>query len=174
MRLVLLTVAAWSLALVNAAAQEELSTPPNTNIQNPVGLSKSPAAHEDFICHKDHEGLDLAAAESVVEASSRLDSASRVGGELIVVDIENIGCAYCASAIERAFSARSEIAAAYLNTRAGTLSIVAMADQEIGDRTIRRIVKRRGYGVTNIHRTEIPLSSQNATDESKDDATPKQ
>ncbi len=156
----------------SAAAAEELSTPPSARIDNPAGLSRSPAAHEEFICHKDHEGLDLAAAEPLADARTRLESAIAGGGALVNVEIEGLGCAYCAAAIEKAFAARAEVTAAYVNTHDSTLSFVEEPGDALEDRTIRKLIKRRGYGVGAIRR-DMPLHSASQEISETDDITPK-
>lgn len=134
-----------------ALASDERSS--GSRHENPAGISKSPAAeHQEFICHKDHAGLSLAAAEPLASAEARLRAAIAEGGGFVVVDIEDLECAYCAAAIERAFSARPEIAAAYVNTRNGSLSFVTEQGEALEDGVIRKLIKRRGYSVAAIRR----------------------
>ena len=156
MKLIFLAIAAGCLISAASAAQKQ---PYETGLEQPAGISKSPAAHLSDICHKDHEGLDLAAAEPIADAEARLDAAIGDGGELIVADIEGLGCAYCAAAIEKAFSARAEVAAAYVNPRNSTLSIVTVKGEAVDDALIRKLIKRRGYGASAIRRGEFARSN---------------
>lgn len=121
--------------------------------ENYAGISRSPAAaHEEFICHKDHAGLDLATAEPLLDARARLEAAIDSGGRLTVVEIDDLSCAYCAVAIEKAFSSRPEVAAAHVNVRNGTLSLVSAEGEVVEDWIIRKLIKRRGYAVAEIRR----------------------
>ncbi len=154
MKMILLAAICASLSLAALASDERSS---GWRPENPAGISKSPAAeHQEFICHKDHAGLDLTAAESLVSANARLGAAIAEGGKFVVVDIEGLECAYCAAAIEKAFSARPEVAAAYANTRSGSLSFVTEKGEELEDGVIRKLIKRRGYGVAAIRRDASP------------------
>jgi len=153
-RLILAIVAGCWVSAAFAAQKQ----PYETGLEQAAGISKSPAAHLPDICHKDHEGLDLAAAEPVADAETRLNAAIGDGGELIAADIDGLGCAYCAAAIEKAFSARAEIAAAYVNPRNSTLSIVTVKGQAVDDALIRKLIRRRGYDVSAIRRGEFARS----------------
>ena len=118
-------------------------------------MSKLPAPADGAICHKDHAGLDLAAAETTAGATARLFGALDDGGALVVASIEGLSCAFCADAIEEAFAERKEVSAAFVNTRDGTISIAVKAGAELDDKTIRKLIKRRGYGVGEIRHNAV-------------------
>lgn len=150
MRTILLAILFGCLSSGSFASEQQFS---HWGLENRAGISKSPVMdHEEFICHKDHAGLDLAAAEPLIDARARLEAAVDVGGLLIVVEIGDLDCAYCAAAIERAFSSRPEVAAAHINVRNGTLSLAIVKGEALEDRIIRKLIKRRGYAVTEIRR----------------------
>jgi copper chaperone CopZ len=130
--------------------------------QEPEGLSTDPRLHiertaththvENVRCHKDHAGLDLAAAEPEADAAARLEQALAEGGFPVTVEIRDLDCPYCAAAIEKAFASRSDIAAASVDLRKQTIILVVEAGEEISDQTIRKIINRRGYEVAAIAR----------------------
>ena len=103
-------------------------------------------------CHKDHSGLALAAAEPVAEASERIAAAVEAGGELIAVSVADLQCPYCAAAIQDAFEARADVAAAAVDLRSGAVTLVSEPGETIDDKTIRKIIGRRGYDVGSINR----------------------
>ena len=150
MRIILLAILFGCPSSGSFASEQQIT---HWGLENRAGIMKSPLReHAEFICHKDHAGLDLAAAEPLIDARARLEAALDVGGLLIVVEIEDLGCAYCAAAIERAFSSRPEIAAAHVNVRDGTLSLATVKGEAPEDRIIRKLIKRRGYAVAEIRR----------------------
>lgn len=157
MRAVVLTFVAGCLFSAAFAADEPTY---GTRLDRPAGILKSPAVEESSICRKDHQGLDLVAAEPLANAETRLTAAIDAGGDLISVEVEGLSCAYCVGAIEKAFSARAEIAAAYVNPHTSTLTVVTENGQSIDDAVIRKLIKRRGYGAGAIRRGEFvsPIS----------------
>lgn len=155
MKLIMITLAAILAASLGGAAIAGDEPVYSTRMERPAGLLKSPAAHESSICRKDHEGLDLAAAEPAADAEARLSKALDAGGDLVSVDIKDLSCAYCIAAIEKAFAARPEIAAAYVNPHSATLSFVTVKGQTLDDALIRKLIKRRGYNAGAIRRGDL-------------------
>lgn len=150
MRMTFLTIFLGSLSFGGANAEEQFT---RWRHESYAGISRSPATeHQEFICHKDHAGLSLAAAEPAASANTRLRAAIAEGGDFVVVDIEGLECAYCAAAIEKAFAAKPEVAAAYVNTRIGSLSFVTERSEALEDGVIRKLINRRGYAVADIRR----------------------
>lgn len=152
-----------------AAAEPSFSV---SRLEPPAGIFSSPAAHETSICRKDHEGLDLAAAEPVADAATRLKAALDAGGDFVSVDVEDLSCAYCMAAIEKSFAARVEVAAAYLNPHNSTLSIVTEKGRSVDDDLIRKLIKRRGYGVAAIRRGDFVSPAPEADEETAKATTP--
>lgn len=161
MRTILLAIFCGCLPSGLFASEQQFT---RWGLENRAGISKSPVIdHEEFICHKDHAGLVLAAAEPLIDARARLEAAVDVGGLLIVVEIEDLDCAYCAAAIERAFSSRPEIAAAHVNARNGTLTLATVKGEALKDTIIRKLIKRRGYAVAEIRRDAFMKETAAAT-----------
>lgn len=158
MRLALAVIASFGL-IVSAAAD---------NGDAPQNLSRAPQdafpdhsistsfESPNFQCHKDHAGLNLEPVEPVDAAKARLAAAVEDGGSIVLVFVKDLECAFCAAAIERAFAGRKEVAAAYVNIRTQTISIAVRNGEEISDKTIRKIIKRRGVDVVVIDRDATP------------------
>ncbi len=138
-----------SIIASNVAAQSDRMTVIPSHA-HPVAADRS-----DFQCHKNHAGLVLASAEPIADAEARIARALGEGGALIVAGIDNLDCAYCADALEMAFAARGEVAAAALNARDRTIWIVTRKDAVLDDRAIRKIANRRGAGIASIRRGDI-------------------
>jgi hypothetical protein len=154
MRLAMAAIA--SIGLVVSAAADDAEAPENLT-KAPQGafadhtIAKS-VESPNFQCHKDHAGLNLEPAEPVDVANARIAAAIDDGGSLVLVSVKDLECAFCAAAIEEAFADRNEVAAAYVNIRAQTISIVVRNGEGISDKTIRKIIKRRGIDVVAIDR----------------------
>lgn len=133
---------------------------------DPAGLAADVVAHAgadarqpyvagDFnpICHKDHSGLALASAEIAAMTHARIEDAKAKGGMPITIAADGLGCPFCAAALARTFNTRGDVAAAAADPRVGTITLVVEAGGAIEDRTIRKIVSRRGYTVAAIDRS---------------------
>ena len=108
--------------------------------------------HSDFVCRKDHAGLDSVAVQSGIDAKTKVAAALQAGGTVVSIGVKAMHCAFCASSIEKAFSARAEIAAASVNVHGQTITLVIAKDAALDDGAIARIIERRGYDVSSITR----------------------
>lgn len=162
MRIVLAAAILGALATA-ASAQDRARFPYPYAADGTINHHSRPAVSpaDDFQCHKNHAGLALASAESAAQVEARLNEALAGGGALIVAEIDDIDCAFCAAAVERAFASRPGVAAAAVNVREATISIVMRPDAAIADASIRKIVKHRGYEVAGIARVRPPLVAEN-------------
>lgn len=154
MRLALAAIASFGLVVSAAAADAEA---PENLTRAPQGAFAdhsiaTSAELPNFQCHKDHAGLNLEPAEPLDVANARIAAAIDEGGSLVLVAIKDLECAFCAAAIEEAFADRNEVDAAFVNIRAQTISIVVRNGEDISDKTIRKIIKRRGIEVVAIDR----------------------
>ncbi len=154
MRLALAIIACFGLVV--SAAADDAGTPKNLT-RAPQGAFAdhtiaTSVESPNFQCHKDHAGLNLGPAEPLDVANARIAAAIDAGGSLVLVAVKGLECAFCAAAIEEAFADRNEVAAAFVNIRAQTISIVVRNGEGISDKTIRKIIKRRGIDVVAIDR----------------------
>jgi copper chaperone CopZ len=140
--------------LATAASAQGAGGSSNDPIFHAEGVAPHAASERETTlkCHKDHSGLALAAAEPVAEASERIAAAVEAGGELITVSVADLECPYCAAAIQDAFEARGDLAAAAVDLKSGAVTLVTEPGESIDDKTIRKIIGRRGYDVGSINR----------------------
>ena len=71
----------------------------------------------------------------------------------VVVSVNGLVCDFCAQAIERSFRRRAEVSAVHVDLTEKVVSIEFRANQSLDDDTIRDIITRAGYTVTNVRRT---------------------
>lgn len=71
----------------------------------------------------------------------------------VVVSVNGLVCDFCAQAIERSFRRRAEVNAVRVDLTEKLVSIDFRANQSLDDETIRDIITRAGYTVTNVRRT---------------------
>lgn len=123
--------------------------------------------HADHKDHK-HEGMshDAAAKDehAAYKAEAALRSAVADGGELIVVDVLGVVCDFCATAMNKTFAKRKEVAATYVDLDKKTLSIVTKPGATLDDKTIDKLVKKSGYKLSGVKRGETlpPLALEGA------------
>ncbi len=160
MRLILAVIASAGLTGVATAQRPSgLSTDPD--VYADIVAANAVAAYEFNVCHKDHTRLDLTAAEPAVQAEARIAAALADGGSLVTVSVKELECRYCAAALEEAFEDRTGVAAAYVDPRAQTVSLIIDRRSDLGDRIVRKIIHRRGFEVSSINRaTHAPEPSE--------------
>lgn len=71
----------------------------------------------------------------------------------VVVSVNGLVCDFCAQAIDRSFSRRAEVSAVRVDLTERLVSIDFRPNQTLDDDTIRDIITRAGYTVTNVRRT---------------------
>lgn len=74
----------------------------------------------------------------------------------VVVAVNGLVCDFCAQAIERSFRRRAEVNAVRVDLTAKLVSIDFRENQTLDDATIRDIITRAGYTVTDVRRTATP------------------
>jgi hypothetical protein len=123
--------------------------------------------HADHKDHK-HQGKALDAAAKDEQAAHKTDAALRSavadGGELIVVDVLGVVCDFCATAMNKTFAKRKEVAATYVDLDKKSLSIVTKPGAALDDKTIDKLVKKSGYKLSGVKRGETlpPLALEGA------------
>jgi len=132
--------------------------------------------HGDDAATKSPDGGDSAAATPAAAgaptaAMSNLNEAIAAGGELIVADVLGVVCDFCATAMNKTFAKRAEVAATYVDLDTKTLSIVTKPGEALDDETITKLVTKAGYKVAAIRRGEAALEpSHGAAKDATDDA----
>jgi hypothetical protein len=127
-------------------------------------------SHAQHMNHKDHKqdamSTDTAArdAQAAHKAEIALRAAVADGGELIVVDVLGVVCDFCATAMNKTFAKRKEVATTYVDLDTKTLSIVTKPGATLDDKTIDKLVKKSGYKLSGVRRDETlpPLALEGA------------
>lgn len=96
--------------------------------------------------------LSLAAATPfAASAQTRPAQTAPVAAD-VVVAVNGLVCDFCAQAIDRSFRRRAEVNNVRVDLTAKLVSIDFRANQTLDDETIRSIITRAGYTVTDIRR----------------------
>ena len=161
MKTALLTMAALALALP-AHAQVSHSDMDYGDM-DPAQMDHGDMDHGSME-HSDHAGHDHAApadphaghgmAEGVLALSrtAEIDSALASGGEPVVVKVLGAVCDFCATAMNKTFGRRDDVAAVHVDLDAKTLNLVLEPGAELTDKTLRKLVKKSGYKADTIVR----------------------
>jgi copper chaperone CopZ len=70
----------------------------------------------------------------------------------VIVAVNGLVCDFCAQAIDRSFRRRAEVSAVRVDLTAKLVSVDFRPNQNLDDETIRDIITRAGYTVTDIRR----------------------
>lgn len=85
-------------------------------------------------------------------AQSRAAQTAPIAAD-VVVSVNGLVCDFCAQAIDRSFRRRAEVNAVHVDLTEKLVTIDFRANQNLDDDTIREIITRAGYTVTNVRRT---------------------
>lgn len=104
--------------------------------------------------HEDHDGHDMGgqSMELMLADQPELQAALDAGGEPIVASVLGAVCDFCATAMNKTFGKRDDVAAVYVDLDAKTLNLVLREGAAMDDETLRDVVKKSGYMVDSIAR----------------------
>lgn len=121
--------------------------------------------HKNHADHQTHEGHDHSAAEAnaaqkherhagapALANTPEIATAVKAGGETAVVEVLGVVCDFCATAMNKTFGKREEVAAVYVDLDVKTLNLVFNPGASLSDETIDKLVKKAGYRIATIHR----------------------
>ena len=74
------------------------------------------------------------------------------GGAPVVVDVLGVVCDFCATAMNKVFSKRDEVAAIYVDLDKKTLSLVINDGTNLSDKQIEKLAEQAGYRIAAIRR----------------------
>ena len=114
--------------------------------------------HEHGEDHADHamEAADEG-GETMLFGLTRtpeIEAALAAGGSPAVVDVLGVVCDFCATAMNKTFGKRAEVAAVYVDLDNKTLNLVFAPGETLDDETITKLVKKAGYRISSIRRGE--------------------
>ena len=79
------------------------------------------------------------------------------GGAPVVVDVLGVVCDFCATAMNKTFGKRDEVAAVYVDLDKKTLSLVIGEGAALSDKQIEKLAKKAGYRIAAIRRNSEAL-----------------
>ena len=100
----------------------------------------------------DHSGHDMSPRHALLTRTSDIDKAIMAGGQPVVVDVLGVVCDFCATAMNKIFGKRKEVAAVYVDLDKKTLSLALQAGQTLSDQDIEKLAKQAGYRIAAIRR----------------------
>jgi len=118
--------------------------------------------------HQHDEGeLDVANGEHETQVAGAatithtpdIDAALAEGGEPIVADVLGVVCDFCATAMNKIFGKREEVAAIYVDLDTKALSIVTYGRGSLSDESISALAEQAGYRVTAVRRGAAALGN---------------
>ena len=127
-------------------------------------------AHDQMYDHMhQHEDGERDVAKGEYEAhvtgavtltrTPEIDAALAEGGEPIVADVLGVVCDFCATAMNKIFGKRVEVAAIYVDLDTKALSIVTFEQGSLSDEDIGSLAEQAGYRVAAVRRGAAALGS---------------
>jgi len=99
---------------------------------------------------RDHGAMAMNAA--TITHTDEISAALANGGAPVVVDVLGVVCDFCATAMNKIFSKRDEVAAIYVDLDKKTLSLVINDGSDLSDKQIEKLAKQAGYRIAAIRR----------------------
>jgi hypothetical protein len=126
------------------------------------------AGHQHDHMHQ-HDEDEQGVADGELEAhvtgtvtlthTPEIDAALAEGGEPIVADVLGVVCDFCATAMNKIFGKREEVAAIYVDLDTKALSIVTYEQGSLSDEDIGSLAEQAGYRVAAVRRGAAALGS---------------
>jgi hypothetical protein len=115
------------------------------------GANHEHGSHDDHnaVAH-DHGAMAMNAA--TITHTDEISAALANGGAPVVVDVLGVVCDFCATAMNKIFSKRDEVAAIYVDLDKKTLSLVITDGSDLSDKQIEKLAKQAGYRIAAIRR----------------------
>ena len=112
---------------------------------------------EHTVADGEHEA-QVAGAVTLTH-TPEIDAALAKGGEPIVADVLGVVCDFCATAMNKIFGKRAEVAAIYVDLDTKALSIVTHERGSLSDEDIGSLAEQAGYRVAAVRRGAAALGS---------------
>ena len=95
---------------------------------------------------------DMAMIAATITHTNEISAALANGGAPVVVDVLGVVCDFCATAMNKVFSKRDEVAAIYVDLDKKTLNLVINDGSDLSDKQIEKLAKQAGYRIAAIRR----------------------
>ena len=114
------------------------------------------AGHDGHGEHEghDHGGMNMAAT---ITQTDEVAAALAAGGAPVVVDVLGVVCDFCATAMNKVFGKRDEVAAVYVDLDNKTLSLAIGDGEALSVKQIEKLAKKAGYRIAAIRRDSEAL-----------------
>ena len=119
-----------------------------------TALAAGPALAQEHGAHSGAHAQGHPGETVEVTRPEVITQALAAGGSLVVADVNGMVCDFCATAMTRTFGRRDEVAAVHVDLDSKTLQLVIGSGQAMDDATITDLVRRSGYELVAIRRTE--------------------
>jgi hypothetical protein len=113
------------------------------------GADHAHEAHDHSAMGHDHGEMMNAAT---ITHTDEISAALANGGAPVVVDVLGVVCDFCATAMNKIFSKRDEVAAIYVDLDKKTLSLVINDGSDLSDKQIEKLAQQAGYRIAAIRR----------------------
>ena len=114
------------------------------------GASHEHESHDHNAMAHDHGEMEMKAA--TITHTDEISAALADGGAPVVVDVLGVVCDFCATAMNKIFSKRDEVAAIYVDLDKKTLSLVINDGSDLSDKQIEKLAEQAGYRIAAIRR----------------------
>ena len=114
------------------------------------GASHEHESHDHNAMAHDHGDMGMKAA--TITHTDEISAALANGGAPVVVDVLGVVCDFCATAMNKIFSKRDEVAAIYVDLDKKTLNLVINDGSDLSDKQIEKLAKQAGYRIAAIRR----------------------
>jgi len=126
------------------------------------------AHHNNHNNHNNHDHALHVSAAATTETSAlptgvlltrtdAINTALANGGEPIVADVLGVVCDFCATAMNKIFSKRSEVAAIYVDLDTKALNLVLEPGTQLSDAAIAELAEQAGYRVAAVRRGDAVI-----------------
>ena len=106
-----------------------------------------------------HDHGDMAMKAATITHTDEISAALANGGAPVVVDVLGVVCDFCATAMNKIFGKRAEVAAIYVDLDTKALSIVTHEQGSLSDEDIGSLAEQAGYRVAAVRRGAAALGS---------------
>ena len=120
-----------------------------------AGMNHDHGAEHDHGANHEHGSRDhgaMAMNAATITHTDEISAALANGGAPVVVDVLGVVCDFCATAMNKIFSKRDEVAAIYVDLDKKTLSLVINDGSDLSDKQIEKLAKQAGYRIAAIRR----------------------
>ena len=147
-----------ALALPVSAFADHSNEEPDLHAVSGMQHGDHDHGHEDAV-HDGHEGHDHGEMNmaATITQTDEVAAALAAGGAPVVVDVLGVVCDFCATAMNKIFGKRDEVAAVYVDLDKKTLSLVIGEGEALTDKQIEKLAKKAGYRIAAIRRDSEAL-----------------